>query len=340
MALHHFFNTKKFFPWLSILATALLPATALCQQAPQAHHVHFTCGYIEEVKKPFLVHVEILPPATTPVEIHMATGNITYDKNTFVLAPGQKEVLTATVVHTDSGLDWVHAVTKEFGEDEQSYTVVNTGYLGHLKLSSTEPLPYERSTTLTLEIVDSGGKPVRMHAVQKLQLESSDAQFPAAPRATTILLPLDARAFLSSPFQIRPKSPAGGVIHVNATLKFGDDVLTQESLVLAAQPSWLLLFGLAIVGALLHALYKTTARMPHFTWRRAFGIGVTSFVAGCLAYLVANYDVLGLKLDPHVLRTYPLMGFLFSYFGLEVLLADRFSILKPTKSSTHDAAAA
>ena len=39
----------------------------------------------------------------------------------------------------------------------------------------------------------------------------------------------------------------------------------------------------------------------------------------------ANLDFLGRELDPSVLRTYVLVGFLFSYFGLEVLLSGRLS---------------
>jgi hypothetical protein len=43
-----------------------------------------------------------------------------------------------------------------------------------------------------------------------------------------------------------------------------------------------------------------------------------------LAYLTANLDLFGLKLDPNILRTYPLLGFLFSYIGIDRLFAKRF----------------
>lgn len=53
-------------------------------------------------------------------------------------------------------------------------------------------------------------------------------------------------------------------------------------------------------------------------WKRAVPIQiVTAIVAGLLAYLTANLDLLGLKLDPNLLRTYPLLGFLFSYIGID-----------------------
>ena len=49
-----------------------------------------------------------------------------------------------------------------------------------------------------------------------------------------------------------------------------------------------------------------------------------SIIGGIIAYLFAGYDLLGLKLDPNVLKTYPLLGFIFSYAGIEILLAKKF----------------
>jgi len=43
-----------------------------------------------------------------------------------------------------------------------------------------------------------------------------------------------------------------------------------------------------------------------------------------LAYLTANLDLFGVKLDPNILRTYPLLGFLFAYIGIDQLFAKRF----------------
>lgn len=65
---------------------------------------------------------------------------------------------------------------------------------------------------------------------------------------------------------------------------------------------------------------------------------MTSILAGIIAWLFADFDILGIKLDPHVLRTYPLLGFLFSYIGIDVLLRGRFAakqdtLLKPVQGS-------
>jgi hypothetical protein len=328
------------FPSLSISIAAQsadnppTPANAKGENKP---YVRFRCGYIQKLGQPFLVHVDIQPPQAIPVEVRMERGNIVYSQNTFRLRPGETNILEATVARTQTGFDWVHGTGLEwvngiqtsFGESEAEYAPVSTGYLGQLKLNSTDPLPYEAPSTLFFRIVDSDGKPLKIDAAQTVELYSSDATITHAtsqPNTDFKVLPLDARETETGQFQIRPKSAFGGNIHLTARLKFGDDVLSEETFALIAQPAYMLLLALAIAGALLHAVYKIN-RLSPFTWPETISICIASVIAGCLAFLIANYDLFGLKLDPHVLRTYPLLGFLLSYFGIDVL-ANKFSVLK------------
>ena len=74
----------------------------------------------------------------------------------------------------------------------------------------------------------------------------------------------------------------------------------------------------------MHALYKF-AKIKDLRMAQVWRILVTSAIAGAVAYLVAHEDILGLKLNPGVLRTYPLLGFLFSYLGFEAL-AGKFGV--------------
>jgi len=313
------------------------PPTSANAKDENKPYVRFRCGYIQKLGQPFLVHVDIQPAQGIPVEVRMERGNIVYSQNTFRLRPGETRILEATVARTETGLDWVHGTGLEWvhgiptslGESEAAYTLVSTGYLGQLKLSSADPLPYEAPTTLFFRIVDSGGKPLKIDAPQTVELYSSDAMITHAtsqPKTDVKVLDLAARETLTKQFQIRPNSPFGGNMHLTAVLKSGDDVLTEETFVLITQPAYLLLLALAVAGALLHAIYRIN-RLSPFTWRETISICIASVIAGCLAYLIANYDLFGLKLDPHVLRTYPLLGFLLSYFGIDVL-ADKFSVLK------------
>jgi hypothetical protein len=43
-------------------------------------------------------------------------------------------------------------------------------------------------------------------------------------------------------------------------------------------------------------------------------------LAGAIAYLLANYEVLGFKADTTQLRGFLILGFLFAYVGIDTIL--------------------
>ena len=82
---------------------------------------------------------------------------------------------------------------------------------------------------------------------------------------------------------------------------------------------------LAVAGGLLYGAYKIlNSALPdqHRAWAST-AIFLTSGVAGFIGYLIADLDLLGLKLDPTVLRSYPLLGFLVAYFGIDILVKNK-----------------
>jgi hypothetical protein len=110
---------------------------------------------------------------------------------------------------------------------------------------------------------------------------------------------------------------------VLATLSIeGRSVIAQNVFTFDSDPwAWLPVL-LAIGGALLCGVFRllrTEARQSAL-FRECVLMVLSSVVAGCIAWLFADFDLLGLKLDPHVLRTYAILGFLFSYIGVDVLL--------------------
>jgi hypothetical protein len=196
-----------------------------------------------------------------------------------------------------------------------------------LKLSNNDKLSYEPATTVSFLVVDSDGKPLPAEAALDLRVESADGELHSGGKSGDLTLSIAPGATISPQIQIKPTSKIGGAVHLNTTLLVNDGAVAQESLMLPALPAWWLPLVLAIGGGIIHAGYKIS-RMAPFSRGGALVILVTSAIAGFVGYLVASFDVFGLKLDPKVLRTYPLIGFLFSYFGIEVLLADKLH-LKP-----------
>jgi hypothetical protein len=85
---------------------------------------------------------------------------------------------------------------------------------------------------------------------------------------------------------------------------------------------------LALGGGLLYGIYKALDYTHWPPMHRLLAIGTllgTSTIAGFVGYLIADLDLLGLKLDPNLLRTYPLLGFAVAYIGVDTLVIKRLS---------------
>jgi hypothetical protein len=158
--------------------------------------------------------------------------------------------------------------------------------------------------------------------------------------STPISLEVPVGSTASRPFSIRSHNRKGGPVHLLATLKKDDAVLAQNVFSLDTEPVWWLPIFLAIGGAVLYGFYhdlEETDSKAHS--RRALVTRLSATVlAGAIAYLFADFDLLGLKLDPHLLRTYPLLGFLFSFLGIDILVSKRFGTRRsPAESGTSRA---
>jgi hypothetical protein len=182
-------------------------------------------------------------------------------------------------------------------------------------------------------MIDGAGKPLRLPSSMELRLASADGLLSSDNSSwkNTATLELPPGSQTSPQFQIRPTSVKGGGVHLIGTLLIlgQDQVLAQQEFPLNADPAWWLPVLLAVMGGLLHGIYKIV-RLPDDmsgTKRisKPFGIVAASGLAGLIGYFFAHLDLLGLKLDPNLLRSYPLIGFLFSYFGFEVLLPKNWS---------------
>lgn len=281
------------------------------------------------IGEPFAVSISLQPPSDHIVAVTMRRdAGISYSPSSFQLKPGQRRSIEATIRNSASGIDWIAATAE--GYDDGWNTVVSE-FQGQLKLNSTAPLPYDIPTTLTISVLDRSGRSVRFGGDMELELESADGVLGSKSEGNRLKLTVPPGARSSSEFQFRPKSVRGGTAHLNSKLTVSGNptVLEQEEFNLSAEPAWWLPITLAILGGLLHAIYKLARSLGRGTVQQQFAsslpVLITSAVAAFVGYLTTNLDLLGLKLDPNVLRTYVLVGFLFSYFGLEVLLASKLS---------------
>ena len=78
-----------------------------------------------------------------------------------------------------------------------------------------------------------------------------------------------------------------------------------------------------MLGGLLHTLYTFVFDSERSYLRRGRLVAsrvATGVLAGLLAYLLAAWNVLGIQVDTTSLRAYAIMGFLFSYVGVDALV--------------------
>ncbi len=271
------------------------------------------------------IDVALVPASNARVEMTTdPTWGLTYHPSTFVLGAGERRSIAAEVNKTAAGIAWVHV--KSPGYTDGWYAIV-VDVNASLSMSSTPTLSYESSSTLTVSVNDKAGKALRLPAYLTLQLASSDGELrgPDSKWSNAISLEMLPGAQRSPPFQIRPVSRTGGVVHLEGTVTPEDQaqVLAQEEFSLPADPVWYLPVLLAIAGGLVHGIYKALRLEEQDPTKKIAALAVViigSAVAGMVGYFFAHLDLLGLKLDPNSLRSYPIIGFLFSYFGFEVLL--------------------
>jgi hypothetical protein len=254
--------------------------------------------------------------------------------NQFTVKPGEVKFLDVRIKRTRSGI-----VSLGLHPDRGLGVVdipLAVGFQGHLKITpSNLSLSDDDPATINIMIVDENGKPLTVGTTLEMNVQAVDAlvrQDTNNANGWSEKLPpmaLAANAGMSPQFQVRSNSKRGGSIHILATLNFPNDgvVLAQESFAFQVAPVWWLPIVFAAVGSLLYWLYSFL-QAPKASVAVFAQVGA-ALLGGVIAYLFAGFDLLGLKLDPNVLKTYVLLGFLFGYVGIEVILAKRFRRVRP-----------
>jgi hypothetical protein len=315
---------------LARLVGSLFFVTLDCNaQGVSNARVILSTPYAGKVGEPFQIELSLDPPNAKPVEVTFEPREgIVYPKARIIVGPGAHQFVAAkpTTLGTD-GMPWIHATASGY---DAGWEAINLGFLGHLKPSGVDKLPYAEPTSLTFSLVDQEGRAFRSDKELSLLVESTDAALQMHDQTGSLKLKLLRFANVSPQFQVTSKNLEGGAIHINTTLMYSEDYsLDSQSFSIPSEPAWWVPIALAIGGGLLYGIYKALdfKNLPaqNVTWT-IVGLITTSGLSGVLGYLIADLDLLGLKLDPNVLRTYPLIGFLVAYIGMDTLVTDKLGI--------------
>lgn len=309
-----------------ILAFGAVTTCFAGQPADSPHLVMRAPYAATKVGETFQVQLLIDPPVQEAVIATFEINkNFSFERRTVEIRPNSKPSVMVKVMGAGfDGLPFLKASSDKYGDAE---IAINIGFLGHIKSSSTSRIPYEGWSVVTLALVNQDGKPFSSDKELNLLVQSTDAVLRMGKdQGGSINLRLLRNANVTQPFEVRSLRLQGGDIHLTTTLttnEIPNFSLDTQYLSFQVDPAWWLPLVLAIGGGLMYGTYKAlnTAEWPKEKVAHAIVAALlTSALAGVFGYLIANLDLLGLKLDPSSLRSYPLLGFLVAYIGVDPLL--------------------
>lgn len=268
------------------------------------------------------------------------TNRMSYEPRIFDLRLGRRQTVHARVLESPSGLVEITATVN--GRATQS-VIVNAGFSGHLKSDLGEFIEGAETRSFGLEFVNNSGNPIPLDAPSKLTLQVTNALLRRKNSdnwSDRLDLTLGSGASSSPLLQIRSESFSQDTSLLLAELRINDKyVIHSDKFQIAILPRWWLLLLMGILGGLLHSLYETTREIttaPRYSIRLFLRRGVPRIVAGMLAgvlsYLLASYNILGVDIKTTSLRGFVILGFLFSYVGIDLILKK----LSPAHTQTHD----
>jgi hypothetical protein len=255
---------------------------------------------------------------------------IKYEPRVFTLKAGERKTVKATIVKTYCGLVQIEATANGW---EDLKTIVDTGFSAKLKSNITDAMDSGITKSFTISLVDNQGNPAPLDADVDLTLQGSQIKLKTPDdKNWHDHLRLEMRQGSSSTqaLNIQSDSLIADKGLISAQLESKDKfVVNNSELWIDVKPRWFVPLLMAILGGLLHSVYKivkqaTDPQQPHSAWALFFRVVVSGLVIGVisggLAYLLASWGVLGIKVDTTTLQGFVILGFLFSYVGVDMIL--------------------
>jgi hypothetical protein len=268
------------------------------------------------------------------------TGIIKYEPSEFSLNVNSRISIQATVITAASGLAMIKAEVE--GATKELSVPIDAGFAPKLKTKDLdEKIESGSIQNFTIELVDDDEKPIQAGAAIKLKIVSSKALLRlkgSAQWSDTIETEIRRGATSTQIIELQPQwvwSGTQGLLTATVTLIDRTNTNPEDSAVLFDRkieklniipPSWVPL-GAAIIGGMLFSLYQVSQELVKNKQRRRQSV-LNMFVskiapgalAGALAYFLANWKVLGFQIDTTALHGFIVLGFLFSYVGIDTIL--------------------
>ena len=295
-----------------------------------------------EKNKPFEFEVRLKPKAGDfkgLVKVTMQQNpNVVYQPRTFTLSPGQTQLVTATVVKSNSGLAIIYASADNW-EDIDTAIVVGGAPI-RLNARIDQPVESYRPRSFIVSFTDEAGKAVRLEAGANMVLELSNLSVSQDGKdwLRELTLPLGKEDNETKPLQLRATSwyADNGIVKVNLTTRDGYKI-TGSSANVAIVPPWWVLMMMGMLGGLMYSMiqflrnFLQSRKRSGGAWVKKISLAaLLGIVPGGLSYLLAAWNILGIKTDTTSLKGFFILGLFFAYVGMDVV----FALTAPKKTKT------
>jgi len=283
------------------------------------------------INQPFKADVVVQPCTNaprTPIEVRMEqTGDVQYEPRVFTVMPGNHQTVEIKILKAPGGLAEIIAVPAR--PWLPAYISINAGFEAALKAQMDETAEAGSVQAVSIHFVDSDGMPVAVGAPVAVAVSAEKAMLRAnsAVSWSQELSFMVGKGGTSTPsFEVKFAASAPDRAVLSALVKINETLtIRDQKFSITLVPPWWLQMLVGILGGLLHATTKLMTGFSHFKRGTRF-VRVaclklfTGGFAGCLAYLLASWNILGIRVDTTSLRAFAVLGFLFSYLGVDAVM--------------------
>jgi hypothetical protein len=312
-----------------------VPKTASKQNADQDDELGFIDADLPfkvERDKQFDIDVWVTPrdkEFRDSVKVYMEqTYNMKYEPRVFYIKPGERKTVHVNIIKTYSGIAEVYASADGW---EDLDATVDTGFAAKLKTNIEGPIESNKVKSFSLSFTDNQGNPVPLDADVKLTLQSSNVKIHQQGKndwVDNLELDLKSGSSTSPVLEIRSDNWSADTAMISAETKSGDNlVLHDDTISIEMLPRWYVPLLMAILGGALYSVYelsRSTRAKRRRSVRSALANVFTRLsagaLAGTLAYLLVDWGILGIKVDKTTLQGFVILGFFFSYIGIDLIL--------------------
>lgn len=304
----------------------LTPVTTQLPTQPGENVLRADLPWKVEINKPFKMFVWYNSTNPSSGSLSVSTDvseKVRYDPDTVKLQhPDRREKIMVTVENAPSGLAEL-MVMSDCCEDIA--VTVDAGFKGRLRWKTPPSLESRSVRPATIELVDSQDQPLALDAPMHLKLVATNAEIRAAgkPWGSALDFALGDGDRSTPTFEMRPTplDVASGTIQVTGYINKPDYIILKTNMDFDISPPWWLRLGMAACGGLLFSVYRIFRKKSGWTLSSIVRAGGTGVAAGLFAYVLADLDVLGIKIDTTHLRAFVVLGLVVAYAGIEPILS-------------------